>query len=294
MSGWKALYPFTGKRLDLGGAVMHCLDEGAGETVLMVHGNPTWSFYFRELVKALRGSRRVIVPDHVGMGLSERPDDDRYPFTLKRRVDDLDALMKAVAPEGPVTLVLHDWGGMIGMGWAVRRPERVKAIVAFNTSCFRLPAEKKFPPLLGALRGPLGLPLRVSRLARKKVLQTCVARRPLPPEVEEAYLSVCDGWNASRAVQRFVQDIPLAPGDESWRTVVEIESGLAAFENTPMLLPWGMKDWVFDEHFLNGWRRRFPHARAERFEDCGHFLLEDAPGEAVPLIADFVARSAAA
>jgi haloalkane dehalogenase len=290
VSGWKAAYPFTGKRLDLGGVVMHYLDEGKGETVLMVHGNPTWSFYFRGLAKTLSATHRVVVPDHVGMGLSDRPDDARYPFTLKRRVDDLDLLMKTVAPEGPVTLVVHDWGGMIGMGWAVRHPKRVKAIVALNTSCFRLPAEKPFPPLLGALRGPLGLPLRVSALARRKVLETCVARRPLAAEAADAYLSVCDGWGASRAVHRFVQDIPLSDGDESWRTVVDIEAKLAAFENTPMLLPWGMKDWVFDKHFLNGWLKRFPHARAERFEDCGHFLLEDAPEEAVPLIAGFVSR----
>src|SRR5258707_189478 len=107
---------------------MHYLDEGKGETVLMVHGNPTWSFYFREVVKALSPDFRCIVPDHVGMGLSDRPDDAHYNYTLKTRVDDLEKLMNTVAPTGPVTLIVHDWDGMIGMSWAVRHPERIKAI----------------------------------------------------------------------------------------------------------------------------------------------------------------------
>jgi haloalkane dehalogenase len=292
---WSSQYPFHGRRLDIGGHQMHYLDEGDGETVLMLHGNPTWSFYYRELVKSLRGTKRCIVPDHIGMGLSDRPIDERYRYTLKSRVDDLDELMKRVAPEGPVTLVLHDWGGMIGMGWAVRHPARVKAIVAFNTSCFRLPPEKKIPDLLKILRGPAsGIPIRAFGFARRYVLSKCVAKRKLSPEALDAYLSVCDGWAESLAVHRFVQDIPLALGDPSWDAVVDIESKLGAFAHTPMLLPWGMKDWVFDETFLNGWIRRFPLARVERFDDCGHFLLEDAPERLVPMISDFIAHPVAA
>lgn len=276
--------------LDLGGVRMHYLDEGAGEAVLMVHGNPTWSFYYRELVKALAPLRRCLVPDHVGMGLSDRPDDARYRYTLRSRVDDLDALMARAAPSGPVTLVLHDWGGMIGMGWAVRHPERVKAIVASNTACFRLPAGRPFPLLLRLLRGrAAGLPLRASRGVRRAILSTCTSRRRLTGEALDAYLSVCDGWSASRAVHRFVQDIPLSPADPAWEEVVLIESGLGALAAAPTLLAWGMKDWVFDRHFLDGWKARFPRARVRRFEDCGHFLLEDAPAEAVSLIREFVA-----
>ena len=288
---WRSEYPFTGKRLDLGGRTMHYLDEGQGETVLMVHGNPSWSFYFRSLVTALRATHRCIVPDHIGMGLSDRPGEDRYTYTLKSRIDDLDALMAQVAPTGPVTLIVHDWGGMIGMGWAARHPERVKAIVAFNTACFRLPAEKNFPGLLRIMRGSLsGVPIRAFRFARRFVLSTCVNKRKLSPAAADAYLSVCDGWDKSIAVHRFVQDIPLAPGDPAWDAVVDIESKLGSFLATPMLLPWGMKDWVFDEAFLNGWRARFPQASVRPFADCGHFLLEDAPEELVPLIRDFVAK----
>lgn len=285
-----SLYPFKGRRLDLGGHSMHYLDEGQGETVLMVHGNPTWSFYFRELVKALSTTHRCIVPDHIGMGLSDRPDDSRYGYTLKSRVDDLEKLIETVAPKGPVTLIVHDWGGMIGMSWAARHPERIKAIVALNTSCFRLPPDKNFPGTLKLLRGALsGIPIRLSRFARRLVLDSCTAKK-LSPEISEGYLSVCDGWSESRAVHRFVQDIPLSPADPAWSTVIETEGKLGSFQDTPMLLLWGMRDWVFDEAFLNGWIGRFPKAAVRRFPDCGHFLLEDAPMEAASLIRDFVGR----
>ncbi|MEQ1918666.1 MAG: alpha/beta fold hydrolase [Elusimicrobiota bacterium] len=291
----KTLYPFTGRRIDLGGYAMHYLDEGKGETVLMVHGNPTWSFYFREVVKALSPNFHCIVPDHVGMGLSDRPDDAHYQYTLKSRVDDLDKLMERVAPTGPVTLIVHDWGGMIGMSWAVRHPERIKAIVALNTSCFRLPAEKPFPPGLTIMRGNLtGIPLRAFGFVRRVVLRSCTAKVTLTPEQMDGYHEPYDGWTKSRAVHRFVQDIPLQPGDPAWDTVVDTESKLERLKDVPMLLPWGLKDWVFDEAFLNGWIKRFPKATVKRFPDCGHFLLEDSGAEVVTLIKDFVAKPVSA
>ena len=287
----KTLYPFTGRRIDLGGYAMHYLDEGKGETVLMVHGNPTWSFYFRDVVKALSPNFRCIVPDHVGMGFSDRPGDERYQYTLKSRVDDLDTLMERIAPTGPVTLIVHDWGGMIGMSWAVRHPERIKAIVAFNTSCFRLPPEKPFPKGLTVMRGNLtGIPLRALGFVRRVVLRSCTAKVTLTPEQMDGYHLPYDGWKASRAVHRFVQDIPLQPGDPAWDTVVDTESKLETLKDIPMLLPWGLKDWVFDESFLNGWIKRFPKATVKRFPDSGHFLLEDSSAEVVALIKDFVAK----
>ncbi len=292
---WRKVYPFTGERVLLDGGMLHYLDEGKGDVVLMVHGNPTWSFYFREVVKALKGTHRCIVPDHMGMGLSDCPDDSNYQYTLQSRIDDLDALMKKVAPTGPVTLVVHDWGGMIGMGWATRHPERIKKIVALNTSCFRLPPEKNFPGLLKIMRSAItGLPLRGSRMFRRYIMNSCVNRTKLSPEAMDGYLSVCDGWRQSRAVHRFVQDIPLAPGDAAWEAMLSVEGGLPALKDKPMLLVWGMKDWVFDEAFLNGWIKRFPQAQVRRFEDCGHFLLEDAAAEVVPLIAEFVGKPVAA
>src|SRR5690606_5870175 len=150
------LYPFRGRYFDVGGARMHYLDEGTGEPVVMLHGNPTWSFYYRELVRALSPRYRCIVPDHVGMGPSDKPGADRYEYTLERRVDDLGALLEPLGVERDVTLVLHDWGGMIGMAWAARRPERVARLVILNTAAFPLPDDKPFPWPLWLTRTPVG------------------------------------------------------------------------------------------------------------------------------------------
>jgi haloalkane dehalogenase len=285
-----ALYPFDGHFLDLGGVRLHYLDEGAGEPVVMLHGNPTWSFYYRDLVLALRGSHRVIVPDHVGCGLSDRPDDAHYPYTLRRRADDLDALLNHLGI-GPVTLVLHDWGGMIGMAWAARQPERVRRLVVLNTAAFHLMPGKRLPWSLRLCRNSVLGPFLVRGLNAfcRGAARYCTTR-PLPPEVREAYLSPYDSWHNRIGVLRFVQDIPLRPGDASFDLVTEVQEGLHRFRGVPVLICWGGRDFVFDDDFLAEWRRRFPAAEVHRFAEAGHYVLEDAGREIVPLIGDFLAR----
>src|SRR5512137_1488563 len=128
-SDLKKSYPFTGRSLDLDGLRFHYLEEGEGLPVVMIHGNPSWSFYYRNLVLALRDRYRCIVPDHVGCGLSAKPGDDRYDYTLPRRVDDLERLIDHLGLMEKITLVLHDWGGMIGMAYALRHPGRIGRLV---------------------------------------------------------------------------------------------------------------------------------------------------------------------
>jgi len=144
-----SLYPFKGKYLNLGNHKLHYLDEGSGKPVFMIHGNPTWSFFYRNLIPALSKFMRVIVPDHVGCGLSDRPTDEQYSYTLESRLSDLDKLINHIAPTGKISLVVHDWGGMIGTSWAVRNASRIESIVFLNTAGFGLPQGK---PLLGLSR----------------------------------------------------------------------------------------------------------------------------------------------
>jgi haloalkane dehalogenase len=286
-------YPFTGRHLDLDGLRLHYLDEGEGPLVVMVHGNPSWSFYYRNLVLALRDRHRCIVPDHVGCGLSDKPGDDRYDYTLERRVADLERLLDAVAPAGAVTLVVHDWGGMIGMAWAARHPERIARLVILNTAAFHLPAAKPFPlalrvcrdTRLGALlvRGCNAFALAASFVGCK--------RHPMPAGLRKAYRLPYDSWQNRIATLRFVQDIPLAPGDRGFDLVGSVAAGLERFRGLPMLVCWGELDFVFDRHFLAEWERRFPQAEVHRFPDAGHYILEDAQEEVVPLIATFLART---
>ena len=284
------LYPFTPHELDLGGFKLRYLDEGAGDPVVMVHGNPTWSFFYRNLVRALSPNYRTIVPDHVGCGFSDKPDSSRYPYTLDRRARDLETLLDSVGLVDNLTLVLHDWGGMIGMLFASRYPERIKRLVILNTAAFHLPASKPLPRSLSLVRNtPLG-PFLVRGLNAfcLGAAATCV-RKPLSKAVRRGYLTPYDSWVNRIAVLKFVQTIPLKPGDDGYDLVTEVEDNLHRFRHIPMLICWGMRDFVFDCHFLDEWERRFPDAEVHRFPDAGHYVLEDAGAEIAPLIQGFLA-----
>ncbi|MHB0997325.1 MAG: alpha/beta fold hydrolase [Elusimicrobiales bacterium] len=284
------LYPFTGKYLAVrGGLRLHYLDEGEGKPVLMLHGNPSWSFYYRNLAAALRGGNRVIVPDHIGCGLSDKPGDDRYDYTLASRVEDVEALLDSLQLKEKITLVVHDWGGMIGLAAAARRPERIEKIVVLNTGAFFLPGAKSFPAALSLVRTPLGALLvrGFNAFARGAAWIGCKRRR-MPAHLRAAYAAPYGSWADRIATLRFVQDIPLMPGDRAYALVDETQSKLPLLAGVPMLICWGLKDFVFDSHFLDEWRRRFPAAQVRAFPDCGHYILEDAREELLPLIKDFI------
>ena len=149
---WRAQYPFGSHAADIGGLRLHYVDEGTGPPVLAVHGNPSWSFYWRSLISDLSDSHRVIAPDHIGMGLSDKPTRATYPFTLRRRIDDLTDFVDSLELTEPLTLIVHDWGGAIGCGWAVEHPDQVSKLVITNTAAFGLPSGKAMPALLSAAR----------------------------------------------------------------------------------------------------------------------------------------------
>lgn len=285
-------YPFTGHYLDRHGLRYHYLDEGQGAPVVMVHGNPTWSFYYRHLVLALRDTHHCIVPDHIGCGRSDKPDDSKYHYTLKSRVDDLEALLDHLNINENITLVLHDWGGMIGMAYATRHPERIKRLVILNTAAFPLPATKRMPLALTLCRLPLlgAVLVRGLNAFCRSAAQVGCKRRPMLAEVRAGYLAPYDSWANRVAVHRFVQDIPLKAGEPAYEIVHGVEKELQRFRNVPMLICWGEQDFVFDRHFLNEWRRRFPDAEVHAFADAGHYILEDCRAEVVPLVSAFLQR----
>jgi haloalkane dehalogenase len=286
------LFPFKPRIAARRGLRMSYLDEGRGDTVVMLHGNPTWGFYYRNLVLSLRESYRCIVPDHIGCGLSDKPPLGQYDYSLKSRIDDLEWLLDERGLTKDLTLVLHDWGGMIGMGFAKRHPDRIKRIVASNTGAFPLPAAKKLPRSLWWGRNTaLGAWLITKRnWFCKKAAQWCATRKPLPPDVRAAYLAPYDTPAHRVAVLKFVQTIPLKPGDEGYDIVSDTAASLARFRATPTLLLWGMKDFVFDRHFFEEWKRHFPHAEAHTWPDCGHYLLEDAGELAIMRVWEFLQR----
>jgi len=282
--GWLArLYPFKPAAfITPRGARMSYLDEGPrrDEAVLMLHGNPTWSFYYRNLVRELSAQGvRCIAPDHVGMGLSEKPPD--YPYTLETRIADIEALVASLGLKR-VHLVVHDWGGAIGFGFAARHPELIGKLVILNTAAF---AVNHIPFRIALCTWPGIGPLIVrgcNGFARPAA-SMAMNRRILMPDERNAYLYPYDSWANRVAVNAFVRDIPQNPTDPSWGTLAEVERGLTQFRDRPTLFVWGGRDFCFDREFLKRWQEILPGAQCTLIKDAGHYVLEDAL-EALPPI----------
>jgi cis-3-alkyl-4-acyloxetan-2-one decarboxylase len=283
----RRLYPFVPKALECGPARMSYVDEGprVDEAVLLVHGNPTWSFYYRELIgRLVTAGMRCIAPDHIGMGLSEKPQD--YPYCLETHIANLTRLVDALGLRR-VHLVVHDWGGAIGFGWAVRHPGMTGRIVILNTGAF--PA-RRMPFRIGLCRVPLLGEAIVRGLNGFAGPATWMAvkRRPLPPDVKRGYLFPYDSWKNRIGVARFVADIPMNSGHPTMKTLEHVAAGLAQFRSHPVRIVWGGADFCFNDWFFKRWQAIYPEAQTEYLPGAGHYVLEDAGVEVLPRILEFL------
>jgi len=288
---WAAEYPFEHQWLDLGPFTMHYVDEGDQDAspILMVHGNPTWSFYYRHLIGAFSTTHRCVAVDHIGCGLSDKPRHG-YSYRLEQRILDLERLVLELDLRD-ITLVVHDWGGAIGMGVAGRNPERFKRFVVFNTAAFR---SERIPFSIDICRIPGLGPLMVqgfNAFARVAQVRAIADHSRLANGVGDAYLAPYDSWRHRIAIQKFVEDIPMTADHPSYSTLVGVEQGLEQFADHPMLLVWGDQDFCFDRSFRLQWQRRFPNAEVHPLGDASHFVLEDAYERIIPWMDEFMARS---
>ncbi|MEC9018663.1 MAG: alpha/beta fold hydrolase [Nitrospinota bacterium] len=283
-----SLYPFKSHSLDLDSYRYHYLDEGQGETLLMLHGNPTWSFYYRNLILDLKKTYRCVVPDHMGMGKSDKP--QNYPYTLSQHIDNLVALVDEISLKD-ITLVVHDWGGAIGMGFAVRYPEKVKRLILFNTAAFlskKIPIRLRFCRIPGfgalAIRG-------FNSFALAAINMACKNRERMTDEVRAGYLAPYSNYSNRIANLRFVQDIPMSPDAPSYSLVKEIEENLGQFASLPIMIIWGAKDFVFNRHFLKKWQTVYPNAEVHCVSDAGHYVVEDAYERILPWVNTFLQKN---
>ncbi len=284
-------YPFNSHFLEVNGHKLHYLDEGdnQAEPVVMLHGNPSWSFYYRKLVTGLKDHYRCIVPDHIGMGLSDKPSENEYDFLFTQRTRDLSDLLQQLEVNNNITLVVHDWGGMIGMLYASQHPKRIKRLIILNTGAFHLPKDKALPMSirLGHTPGINSILIQGFNAFCKGAVKHCVTR-PMAPDVARAYLAPYNNWHNRLAVRKFVEDIPLKPGDRGYDDISSINHSDPDLQSIPKLICWGMQDFVFDETFLREWQRLYPDAEVHRFENAGHYVLEDAGDEIIPLVRKFL------
>ncbi|MFC1587146.1 alpha/beta fold hydrolase [Planctomycetota bacterium] len=284
-------YPFKHNYLQVSsGFRMHYLDEGpdGGAALLMVHGNPTWSFYYRNLVKAFGEEYRVIVPDHIGCGLSDKPQQD-YGYSLAERIDDLDQLLRHLELK-EIILVVHDWGGPIGIGAGLRHQEIIKGLVIFNTAAF---LSKRIPWRINICRIPVFGEISILGLNAFARAATCMATTRaggLPVHIASGFTWPYDNWQNRIAILKFVHDIPLKPAHKSYAVVKEIQDKLVLFKNTPKMILWGERDFCFTLEFLEKWLEYYPDAQVHRFPDAGHYVVEDALDDILVELGEFVNR----
>jgi len=290
LTPFRHLYPFESHFMDMNGFKYHYVDEGSGSPVIMVHGNPTWSFYYRRLIQNLSSHFRSIALDHIGCGLSDKPTVAQYDYTLDRRIKDLESFICRLELKEKITLVVHDWGGMIGIAYALRHLGRIDKIVLLNTAGFFPPQGRPLPLRLKLIRHVKPFAkvavLGFNAFARSALFMATA--KGMPDDVKSGLLAPYNCWQNRIATLKFVEDIPLKPGDPSFETVKTVQNELHRLRDLPMLICWGMKDFVFTKAYLDEWRHRFPDTRVHTFEDAGHYVLEDAAETVIDHIRKFM------
>jgi haloalkane dehalogenase len=283
----REVYPFKNHFLDVGeGNRIHYVDEGEGDAVIMLHGNPTWSFYYRNLIRELRSTFRCIAIDNMGCGLSDKP--QTYAYCIANHIANARKVVEHLKL-GHFHFVMHDWGCTIGMALAERWPERVESITIMNGAAFR---SSHIPfriallkiPIIGDLliRGLNAFVLGANFMAVEKGLDSVAA---------EGYRFPYDSWKNRIAIKKFVADIPLDPKHPSWNTLTQVENALFLLSQKKILILWGDRDFCFTDWFLREWKGFFYGAQVVRYEEAGHYVLEDMNTEAITTIRNFMVRA---
>jgi haloalkane dehalogenase len=283
----KKEYPFKENFITVGdGHKLHYVEEGkkTSPSVVMVHGNPTWSFYYRNVIKKLAATKHVIVPDHIGCGLSDKP--QRYNYTLENHINNLKTLIeKTLQEDETFDLIVHDWGGAIGFGLATAMPDRVGKVVILNTAAF---TSKHIPKRINLCKIPFVGEQVVRRFnAFAKPATFMAVEVPLTPLIKKGYLLPYNNYSNRIATARFVSDIPMSPKHPTWAKLKDIETKLSTIKGEKLIL-WGEKDFCFNDNFYKKWLTIYPEAKTFLYKDAGHYILEDKQEDVIEKIGQFL------
>jgi haloalkane dehalogenase len=287
----EAIFPYQSKQHDVARGSIAYVDEGAagGDVILCIHGNPTWSFYYRSVIDQFKDSHRVIAVDHLGCGRSDRPSQAEFDYTLSAHRDNLVSLIDHLDLDR-ITLLAHDWGGAIGLSSVIARRDRFQRIMLLNTAAFPPPyvpwriAACRFPVLgTAAVRG-------LNAFA-KAAITMAMSRNKMDPQVAQGLLAPYDNWKNRVAIDAFVRDIPMSKNHPTHATLTDLESALPSLADLPSLLVWGMKDWCFRPECLRRFQEVWPGATSVEIEDAGHYVIEDAREQTIDAIANFLSRT---
>jgi haloalkane dehalogenase len=276
-------YPFEPHYADQDGLRMHYVDEGEGEPVLLLHGEPTWSYLYRKLIPPLARAARVVAPDYLGFGRSDKPVDRNW-YTYDRHYASIERLVTDLGLER-LTVVVHDWGGPIGLRLAVSQPERVARLVVMNTGIFagRPPSDEwlRFREFVRRV----GTELRPGQLVRI----TCVAE--LPDDVVAGYDAPHPVPESKTGLLMFPELVPTEPEHPSAKAMLAVREGLRR-SRQPALILFSDSDPIFSPRVGERFAELLPRAEpAETVAGAGHFLQEDKGDELGERIARWLATS---
>ena len=275
-------YPFAHNYLTVVGGQLHYIDEGQGEVLLFVHGTPSWSFEFRNVIKHLSKNYRCIALDHIGFGLSDKP--AGYDYSIQNHTATLLKLINHLQLN-QFSMLVHDFGGIIGLAAAEQIPDKISKIIILNTWCRSIQDEPEYKKMKGILGSPL-MPFlyRYFNFSAKYILPAAFGERSrLTPEVHQQYLKPFGNASERNGTVAFAKS--LLRDQQYYESIGKM---LSVLKNKPVLIIWGMKDAFITEKHLLWMQEQFPAAEVVKYEDAGHFVLEEKSVVAGPVIEAFL------
>ncbi len=272
------LFPFESRFVDLDGHTIHYVDEGEGPTLLLYHGNPTWSFLYRDLIAGLRDRFRCVAWDYPGFGLSEAA--PGFGFTVAEHLAVAERFVETLDLRD-VTPFVQDWGGAIGVGVATRHPERHRAFIVGNTSVW--PADARTRVFSWMMGGPVGgFLIGRFNVVAAKIVPFGHRRRKLTYEERHHYTAPFPDAEARRPTHVFPHEIVAAEP-----LLREVSGNLDRIAHLPALIVWGDADFAFKEGERRRWEAALPNSTTHILQGAGHYIQDDAPDEIVRVISDW-------
>lgn len=274
-------YPFKHHYFEVNHSKMHYIDEGQGETLLFVHGTPSWSFDYRHIIKALSTQYRCIAIDHIGFGLSDKP--KTYDYSTQNHSKTLEQFVDFLGLTD-FTLVVHDFGGVIGLNMAINHPEKIKKLIILNSWLWSTKNDKDFIKLSKILRSPL-LPFfyRYFNFSAHFILPKSFGDKKIDKHALQQYILPFSRFSERNGTIAFVKSLL---NDQDW--FEELWTKKTFISQKPTLFIWGMKDPMIKPHYLEKFSSGFPNSQVQKLESCGHFPQEEASTKVIEFISNFL------
>ncbi len=277
-------YPFESKFFQVNGTRMHYVDEGKGNTVLFIHGNPSWSFDSRKLIKGLSGNFRCIAIDHIGFGLSAKP--VYYDYSTGNHAKTLEAFIDFLGLEN-ITLVMHDFGGPIGFDYAIKNPDKISRLIVMNSWLWDSSSDDSFKKIRNLLGNPL-IPLmnRYLNFYSRYMLPASFGGYKLSGHLLDHYAKPFKKITERNGPMSFGRSLL---NDQHW--FQELWNNRGVLKKKPVLFIWGMNDRFLDAAYLDKFIAGFTNSYVKKLDTCGHFPQEECVPEVLSSIRYFLAKN---